>query len=711
MKNNVNRKNINVDKRNIIPLWKFKQEDDTILKLALYKGAIPFDITGQTIVLGAKRPNNSVVEQTDGFTINGNEIDIALKNNILAVNGSVELDLQITDANGKLTTASFFITVAKKVLGENNLNASNDISAINQLVADLQAKTEEVNNAISTIEPKADKLMNDIKSDYNSLQKIIIDENQAANLQGQITDIGSQLDTIADKQNDILINVKDFGVLGNGTDETEKIQLAFDSIEKGQTLYFPIGDYRTRGIIFKNGDGYDIVKIKGASYQAFTESGLEDNPNGRCTCITYIGDNNGFLFDKLSTCTNGRRVIVEDILFKGSETINDIRYQQNGFIYHGRNGSVNGAYPNVYATNCKFWGFKTVGGEYQAYDNGQDGDLRTDIEQTNIYATKCQFTRNKHALSNIIDSYINKCVFNLNDVAIILRKWGFANRIIDNRIEWNKEYGIYVYQGESLIENNEFDRSGYAGLYMKKSKSSIVIGNKFLRNGAFENSTGTGGSPNLIDGLQNVHVVFNENEDCIFKGNVTREERQWDGTGDVVPNRCGVFKDNTNCIIRDNTLTGGFIKYSNPSVLNIFENNKYCLIDNIMYKNNQVTHKNYNHNFVLNANSTKYLSFDFINKVDKDSPSQIHKLTVTCFISSHMDYLNTKAHEVSYILFYKGENDNQGYIQGETTKKLGNDDTIPFEIVNFDYFRENNSIGINFKNNTSTNNNYFISFE
>ena len=46
MKNNVNRKNINVDKQNIIPLWNFKQEDDAILKLALYKGAIPFDITG-----------------------------------------------------------------------------------------------------------------------------------------------------------------------------------------------------------------------------------------------------------------------------------------------------------------------------------------------------------------------------------------------------------------------------------------------------------------------------------------------------------------------------------------------------------------------------------------------------------------------------------------------------------------------------------------
>ena len=128
-----------------------------------------------------------------------------------------------------------------------------------------------------------------------------------------------------------------------------------------------------------------------------------------------------------------------------------------------------------------------------------------------------------------------------------------------------------------------------------------------------------------------------------------------------------------------------------------------------MYKNKQVTHKNYDHNFVLNANSTKYIQFDFINKVDKNCPSHIHKLTVMCFINSNMDYTNTKAYEVSYILFYR--DNNQGYIKGVTTKKLGNDDIIPFEIVNFDYFRNTNSIGINFKNNTQTNNNYFISFE
>ena len=260
MKNNVNRKNINVDKQNIIPLWNFKQEDDAILKLALYKGAIPFDITGQTIVLGAKRPNNSVVEQTDGFTISGNEIDIALKNNILAVNGSVELDLQITDVNGKLTSASFFITVSKKVLGENNLNASNDISAINQLVADLQAKTEEVNNAISTIEPKANQLMNDIQTDYNSLQKIIIDENQAANLQGQITDLGSQLDTIDNnfklfKNNNGCVSFTELGGIKNNAtiDNSQKLLEAMNHCASNNKILVLDGKFNISESIVYNG--------------------------------------------------------------------------------------------------------------------------------------------------------------------------------------------------------------------------------------------------------------------------------------------------------------------------------------------------------------------------------------------------------------------------------------------------------------------------
>ena len=43
MKNESIRKVINVEKHNYSPVWTFKQEDDGVLKLELFKGSIPLD--------------------------------------------------------------------------------------------------------------------------------------------------------------------------------------------------------------------------------------------------------------------------------------------------------------------------------------------------------------------------------------------------------------------------------------------------------------------------------------------------------------------------------------------------------------------------------------------------------------------------------------------------------------------------------------------
>jgi len=207
MKNESTRKKINVDKPNYSSIWAYKQEDDGVLKLALFKDSTPLDITGQTIKLGAKRPNNSIIELTEGFKINNNELDIKLKNNILAVPGIVECDLEITDEVGRMTTASFYLTINKKITGEDNLNASNDISAINKIVEEVLAKgkeldsnikvlVEQANKKITTIDTALNQKLNEMQADYNSLQKIIIDKNQAANLQNQVNKTNAQLDTI-----------------------------------------------------------------------------------------------------------------------------------------------------------------------------------------------------------------------------------------------------------------------------------------------------------------------------------------------------------------------------------------------------------------------------------------------------------------------------------------------------------------------------------
>ena len=172
MINETLRKNINVDKLNSIPLFNLKEGDNAILKLALFKNSTEFDITGQTVRLGAKT-KNGLIEQIDGFTISKNNLDIKLKNSIL-VPGKVEIDLEIKDSNGSMTTASFFITVNQKVLNDEAVEATNEFDTFTQTV---------------------DK----IESDYTGLRRIIIDENQAASLQDQINNVNSSLDTIANK--------------------------------------------------------------------------------------------------------------------------------------------------------------------------------------------------------------------------------------------------------------------------------------------------------------------------------------------------------------------------------------------------------------------------------------------------------------------------------------------------------------------------------
>lgn len=169
MKNISQRIQINVDKTNYGSIYEFKQEDDGVLKLSLYKGKTALDITGQTIKLGATRPDKTLVELTEGFVINKNELDITFKNSIFEIDGNVECDLELSDSTGKMTTASFFITVKKKTLNGESVQATNEFDTFT-------------------------KTVEKIEKDYTGLRRIIIDENQAANLQDQVNKTNEQLE-------------------------------------------------------------------------------------------------------------------------------------------------------------------------------------------------------------------------------------------------------------------------------------------------------------------------------------------------------------------------------------------------------------------------------------------------------------------------------------------------------------------------------------
>ena len=170
MINETIRKNINVDADNIFPIFTLKEGDNAKIKVALFKNSVAFDVTGQTIKVGAKT-SKGIVEQTTGITISKNNVDIQLKNSALKA-GLVEIELEIKDTKGTMTTASFYVTVTPKVLNDDAIEATNEFDTLSKTV---------------------DKL----EKDYSGLRKVIINENQAADLQDQINTVNSSLETKA----------------------------------------------------------------------------------------------------------------------------------------------------------------------------------------------------------------------------------------------------------------------------------------------------------------------------------------------------------------------------------------------------------------------------------------------------------------------------------------------------------------------------------
>lgn len=104
-----------------------------------------------------------------------------------------------------MASNTFNIRVNKKLLGAENVEATNDIKSLNTLVLELKNNTNKLiddtkakadkllnglqetgDNLSSTVKAKTDKLIEDTKKDYDSLKKTIIDENISIKLQEDI---------------------------------------------------------------------------------------------------------------------------------------------------------------------------------------------------------------------------------------------------------------------------------------------------------------------------------------------------------------------------------------------------------------------------------------------------------------------------------------------------------------------------------------------
>ena len=120
----------NIDTYNDI-IAEVKQLDDITLELSLYRDGEAFDVTGQTVSLRVRRTDGAIIEQTTMIGINKNVVTIEVKNICFAVAGNVEMELNLVDAKGSISTSTFYIAVGNIVLNEETLPES-DIGILNE---------------------------------------------------------------------------------------------------------------------------------------------------------------------------------------------------------------------------------------------------------------------------------------------------------------------------------------------------------------------------------------------------------------------------------------------------------------------------------------------------------------------------------------------------------------------------------------------------
>lgn len=211
---------LNIDKDSSSIVATFTQEDDAVMEFKLFKDGQEIVLKDQTISLGAERKDGAVIEQDDGFLIKENNVlNIALKKNIIQVVGVVKIQLYLKDKSGEMASNTFNIRVNKKLLGAENVEATNDIKSLNTLVLELKNNTNKLiddtkskadkllnglqetgDNLSSTVKAKTDKIIedtkaevNNIKKDYEGLKKVVIDENIGIKLQKDVTELQNGL--------------------------------------------------------------------------------------------------------------------------------------------------------------------------------------------------------------------------------------------------------------------------------------------------------------------------------------------------------------------------------------------------------------------------------------------------------------------------------------------------------------------------------------
>lgn len=465
----------------------------------------------------------------------------------------------------------------KKLWKTGDIMKQEDINNIENGIYEAHQELQNLHNYDDTV------IKNDIKNIKTDLGTAQL-TTTAKDVKGAVNEVNSQCKDKVNK-NEIIINVKDFGAVGDGvTDDTIAIQTA---INEGTIITFPRGIYRIT----------DTITINKSFVMLGSDWCGDTNLSKATTTILFDSIEN----DKYAFICNKPNNKIKGLTFKGKGYGSDRRNWTNCFMFN--KGNVFGD-TDVTIENCHFYKFCTF----------------IEFEGRGLHCSKNEFVESwkpivlKH-FNN--DETVNIPTYDWQTNIRGFRKFHFVDNIVHSCQGWfiscvstsSNNYEKYIHQ--VILSGNRFDGTG--GVWEGFIGGGIVTGNTIGKSDSTVYSNVRTPIFSLLGCKQMTFVgntIYSELDYINIEGRKTQTDDVW-----VFGQKLGDFQD---IVITGNTLRNigrRIVKASQSNVYRLlFTNNNINGV--LLIENNStvsafefdegVNHIKIKDNIIINTNGIKH---------------------------------------------------------------------------------------------------------
>ena len=456
---------------------KAKQGDtkSRFLLFQLLDGSIPFNLKNRSVRAYMIKPDGK--EIFNDLIVNNYDLGyctLELTNQALAVQGTVKIELMVTEEDKKLTSSVFELEVVKSINSEKSIVSTNEFTALLNGLAAL-SEYDNYKNSVKEMEiNKANKA--EVEKKFTSVEEKIKNNSE-------------QLDTIVTQKNKLGIDISDKLFNTKPNDETFSNS---DGIRKAikyavsnnvNSIFIPSGTWYIdvmKPIFVPNdftvyGSGKSsVIKAIKSTYDNIS---LDDFNNKGLNSLICCGDTTNYIFDRTVTDKN---ITIKDLTIDGNvaESIDKMQtssnYYDNGFgilLNYGGNFVIE----NVEVKNTLGTGilldrnYNSIVNNCIIHDCGKfgaNGSSRNGISFVGI---------NDSARKGCILS--NSLIYNNGDVGVqyAYTPMTISNNHIYGNTTFNVE-GDSSYTSSEVGENNRGD-TNIINNYISDSQIAITISN------------------------------------------------------------------------------------------------------------------------------------------------------------------------------------------------------------------------------------------